>query len=76
MNHIGYNIHTTYTTHTKHTKHTTHNSHNNLNLNKTDLLKSILKIPIENNSSKICQKNDTQLALEELKKILNINTQI
>lgn len=70
MNHIGYNIHST------HTKHTTYNSHNNLNLNlsKTDLLKSILKIPNENNSSEICQKNDTQLALEELKKILNINT--
>lgn len=62
MNHSGCNV------------HTTHNSHNNLKLSKTDLLKSILKIPIENNSSKIRQKNDTQLALEELKKILNINT--
>ena len=48
-------------------------SHRNTKMNKTDLLKTILKIPIQNNAYEKCSKEDTKKALMELKKVLKMD---
>jgi len=48
-------------------------SYRNTKMNKTDLLKTILKIPIQKKSYEKCSKTDKEKALMELKKVLKIN---
>jgi hypothetical protein len=42
-------------------------------MNKTDLLKTVLKIPIQNATSEKCSKKEMKDALKELKRILKID---